>query len=863
MRIVIAPDKFKGSLSSEEVGASLAAGIRSVAPDAAIAVVPMADGGEGTAEAAIANGFERRTARVAGPLGNPVEAVYAVRGAEAVVELAEASGLLLVPEAERDALAASSRGTGELILAALDAGAERIVLAVGGSASTDGGAGLLAALGARILDADGADLPDGGGSLGAVDRVDLSGLDPRIPRTRFVLAADVDHPLLGARGAAAVFGPQKGADPAQVERLDAGLARFAAALAAELGADHSARPGTGAAGGVGFAAIAALGAEQRPGAEVVAEVARLADHVAGAELVITGEGSFDHQSLGGKTPMGVLGVGRAAGVPVVMVCGRALLDEATWREAGFAACYALSDRAASAAESMGDADRLLGEVGREIAERLISTETATGHGSPDDTTPIQKGSSTMPEHEAQSTTEADATDTGAAPEAGDRYDLVVRGKQVLTTSGIRPREVGIRGGIVVALQPLGNALQGDEIIELADDETLIPGLVDTHVHVNEPGRTEWEGFASATRAAAAGGVTTILDMPLNSIPPTVDVEALEVKRAVARDQAFVDVGFWGGAVPGNTSDLRPLHDAGVFGFKCFLLHSGVDEFPPLDPDEMEVDMRELQSFDSMLIVHAEDSRAIDRAPTPEGDKYDKFLASRPRGAENIAIAEVIERARWTGARAHILHLSSSDALPMIRSAKRDGVKLTVETCPHYLTLNSEEIPDGGTQFKCCPPIREAGNREQLWEGLIDGTIDYIVSDHSPSTLDLKDLENGDFAVAWGGISSLQLGLSLIWTEARHRGVPLETVVSWMSDKPAANAGLTRKGRIALGSDADFSIFAADDAFIVDVQKLHHKNPITPYAGRPLAGVVRSTYLRGTRIDGVTPTGKLLRRGMAE
>lgn len=440
------------------------------------------------------------------------------------------------------------------------------------------------------------------------------------------------------------------------------------------------------------------------------------------------------------------------------------------------------------------------------------------------------------------------------------FDLVIRGQRVLTTAGIAPREVAVRDGVVVAMEPLGNDLKAHEYIELAEDETLIPGLVDSHVHVNEPGRTEWEGFASATRAAAAGGVTTIVDMPLNSIPATTNVEALEIKRNVARDQAFVDVGFWGGAVPGNKADLRPLHDAGVFGFKCFLLHSGVDEFPPLDADEMEADMRELKTFDSMMIVHAEDSRAIDRAPTAEGDQYGKFLASRPRGAENLAIAEVIERARWTGARAHILHLSSSDALPMIASAKRDGVRLTVETCPHYLTLMAEEIPNGATSYKCCPPIREAGNRELLWQGLLDGTIDCIVTDHSPSTLDLKDLDNGDFAVAWGGVSSLQLGLSLIWTDARHRGIPLEQVVNWMSTAPAKLVGLNRKGRIAPGADADFAIFAADDAFVVDVKKLKHKNPITPYDGRALAGVVRKTFLRGKEIDFETPTGRLLRRG---
>ncbi|MDA4894668.1 MULTISPECIES: allantoinase AllB [Microbacterium] len=463
---------------------------------------------------------------------------------------------------------------------------------------------------------------------------------------------------------------------------------------------------------------------------------------------------------------------------------------------------------------------------------------------------------------SQETVRDDAAAASLDP-TGERYDLVIRGERVLTTAGVSPREVGVRDGVIVAMQPLGNGLVGDEVIELAADETLIPGLVDTHVHVNEPGRTEWEGFASATRAAAAGGVTTIVDMPLNSIPPTVTVEALNVKREAAQGQTHVDVGFWGGAIPGNTGDLRGLHDAGVFGFKCFLLHSGVDEFPPLDADEMEKDMRELASFDSVMIVHAEDSRAIDRAPRPEGDDYAKFLASRPRGAENLAIAEVIERARWTGARAHVLHLSSSDALPMLRSAKNDGLRLTVETCPHYLTLTAEEIPHGATQFKCCPPIREAGNRELLWQGLEDGTIDFIVSDHSPSTLDLKDLENGDFAVAWGGVASLQLGLSLIWTEARQRGLSLETVVSWMSDRPAQFAGLTGKGRIAPGYDADFSIFAADDAFVVDVAKLHHKNPLTPYHGKALAGVVRRTWLHGEVVDGETPRGRLLRRGMTD
>ncbi|WP_435083182.1 allantoinase AllB [Gordonia hongkongensis] len=440
------------------------------------------------------------------------------------------------------------------------------------------------------------------------------------------------------------------------------------------------------------------------------------------------------------------------------------------------------------------------------------------------------------------------------------FDLVVRGEHTLTTAGIVAREIGIRDGRVVAIEPLGSGLAGTEVIELADDQVMIPGLVDTHVHVNEPGRTEWEGFDSATRAAAAGGVTTLIDMPLNSIPPTVNVDALAEKRAAAQGKTHIDVGFWGGAIPGNEDDLRGLHDAGVFGFKCFLLHSGVDEFPHLTADEMEADMAKLAEFDSLMIVHAEDSRAIDKAPSPEGDEYTRFLASRPRGAENLAIAEVIERARWTGVRAHVLHLSSSDALPMLASAKRDGVKITVETCPHYLTLLAEEVPNGATAFKCCPPIREAGNRELLWEGLLAGTIDCIVSDHSPSTVDLKDPENGDFGVAWGGVASLQLGLSLIWSEAKKRGIDLPQVIEWMASKPADLAGLPTKGRIALGCDADFAIFEPESAQIVDVNRLHHKNPVSPYDGRALAGVVKGTWVRGQKVDFETARGRMLRRG---
>lgn len=439
-------------------------------------------------------------------------------------------------------------------------------------------------------------------------------------------------------------------------------------------------------------------------------------------------------------------------------------------------------------------------------------------------------------------------------------DLVFRAPRAVTVDGEVGRCVGVRDGVIVAIEPLDADLDGQQTVELGPDEVLLPGLVDTHVHVNEPGRTEWEGFATATRAAAAGGVTTILDMPLNSIPPTVDVAALEVKKKAATGRCHIDVGFWGGAVPGNRAELRALHDAGVFGFKCFLLNSGVEEFQPLGPAELESHLAELRTFDALMIVHAEDPDIIESAPEPHGGRYADFLASRPRGAENTAIAHVIEAARRTGARAHVLHLSSSDAVPMIRDARRDGIRLTVETCPHYLVLDAGAIVDGATAFKCCPPIREAGNREALWQALAAGDIDIVVSDHSPCSTELKRLDIGDFSVAWGGISSLQLGLSAVWTAARDRGHTLADVVGWMAQRPAELAGLRRKGRVEVGYHADLSVFAPDDAFVVDPTRLHHRNPVTPYAGRTLAGVVRTTWLRGRQITGTEPRGEFLTRG---
>ncbi len=430
-------------------------------------------------------------------------------------------------------------------------------------------------------------------------------------------------------------------------------------------------------------------------------------------------------------------------------------------------------------------------------------------------------------------------------------DLVFRARRIVTPAGERAGAVGVRDGRIVAVEA---SLEAPRVIELADDEVLLPGLVDTHVHVNDPGRAEWEGFDTATAAAAAGGVTTIVDMPLNSVPPTIDVGALEVKRAAARGRVHVDVGFWGGAVPGNLDQLRPLHEAGVFGVKCFLLDSGVAEFGHLDPAQLA----DVLSTGVLTIVHAEDAGAIGAA---HGRRYADFLASRPRRAENDAIAVVIDAARRTGGRAHIVHLSSSDAIPLVAAARRDGVRITAETCPHYLTLTASEIPDGATEFKCCPPIREAANQELLWQALADGVIDCVVSDHSPCTADLKRFDTGDFGQAWGGIAGLQLGLPAVWTAARSRGVPLAEVVRWMSAAPASLVGLTHKGAIEAGRDADLAVFAPDEEFTVDAAALRHRNPVSAYHGRTLTGVVRSTWLRGAEVTG-TPRGRLLERGSA-
>ncbi|UOB09285.1 allantoinase AllB [Streptomyces sp. HP-A2021] len=440
-------------------------------------------------------------------------------------------------------------------------------------------------------------------------------------------------------------------------------------------------------------------------------------------------------------------------------------------------------------------------------------------------------------------------------------ELVLRSTRVITPEGTRAASVAVAAGTITAVLPYDAPVPETARLEDLGDHVLLPGLVDTHVHVNDPGRTEWEGFWTATRAAAAGGITTLVDMPLNSLPPTTTVAHLRTKQQVAADKAHIDVGFWGGALPDNVKDLRPLHEAGVFGFKAFLSPSGVDEFPHLERDPLARAMAEIAAFDGLLIVHAEDPRLLASAPQQPGPRYADFLASRPRDAEDTAIAQLIREAKALHARVHVLHLSSSDALPMIAEARAEGVRITVETCPHYLTLTAEEVPDGASEFKCCPPIREAANQDLLWQALADGTIDCVVTDHSPSTADLK---TDDFATAWGGISGLQLSLPAVWTEARRRGHGLEDVVRWMSTRTSELVGLdNRKGAIAAGRDADFAVLAPDETFTVDPAALQHRNHVTAYAGRTLYGVVKSTWLRGQRIvaDGefTEPKGQLLTR----
>lgn len=419
-------------------------------------------------------------------------------------------------------------------------------------------------------------------------------------------------------------------------------------------------------------------------------------------------------------------------------------------------------------------------------------------------------------------------------------DLVLRATRAWVDGAFRPAAVVVRDGRIADVLPVDAVVDAGTDRTVPEGQVLLPGLVDTHVHVNEPGRTEWEGFASATRAAALGGVTTIIDMPLNSIPATTTVDALAVKRASAEGRVAVDVGFWGGAVPASLGSLDALHDAGVFGFKCFTAPSGVDEFPHLDAEQLRAAIEEIARIDAVLIVHAEDPEyLVDHDAL--GGRYADFLATRPAEAERSAIARVIEGARATGARVHVLHLSDAGTLPMLRAAKDDGVRITVETCPHYLAFEAGTIPDGATEYKCCPPIRDDANRDALWQGLLDGTIDMVVSDHSPSTADLKV---DDWGLAWGGIAGLQVGFRAVWTEASRRGIPLEDLLPLFTTGPAALAGFTDRGVIAPGALAHFAVFDPAARAVIDVAALAHRNPVSAFAGLEARGRVTETWLRG-------------------
>jgi len=437
-------------------------------------------------------------------------------------------------------------------------------------------------------------------------------------------------------------------------------------------------------------------------------------------------------------------------------------------------------------------------------------------------------------------------------------DLIIRAEGAVIDGMVGAACVGISGGVIEVIAPRDAPLRAAREVTLAADEVLMPGVVDTHVHVNEPGRTQWEGYDTATRAAAAGGVTTLFDMPLNSIPPTTTPEALALKRSIAAGKLRVNVGFWGGAIPASLGHLRELHDEGVFGFKSFLAPSGVDEFPHLTRAQLFEALAEVGSFGGLLIVHAEDPGRLEEAANAGGRDYADFVASRPDAAETIAIGAVISGVRETGARAHILHLSSAAALPEIREAKADGLPLTVETCPHYLTFDAEHIPDGGTQFKCCPPIRSEANREALWDALADGTIDFVASDHSPATAELKLGHDGDFGLAWGGIAGLQVSLAAVWTGARARGYGIADVADWMCETPAMWAGLDAKGDIRVGADADLIAFAPERPWHVSAAALAHRNPVSAFDGSDLVGVVTRTWIAG-EAWGEDTRGALLNR----
>ena len=431
----------------------------------------------------------------------------------------------------------------------------------------------------------------------------------------------------------------------------------------------------------------------------------------------------------------------------------------------------------------------------------------------------------------------------------------IKSERVVRADGVGPGTVVLRG------ERIEDVLSGDSgLAQLLDVGRLVvsPGVVDTHVHINEPGRTEWEGFATGTRAAAAGGVTTLIDMPLNSIPVTTDRAALETKLSASEQQRFVDVGFWGGVVPYNVAQLVELAEAGVLGYKTFLSPSGIDEFPNTTRTDLARALPILRSLGLPLLAHAElELGATVHELDPHA--YRGYLESRPRSWEDEAIKLLVELCRETRCAVHIVHLSSASSLETLRRAKDEGLPISAETCPHYLCFESESIPDGATEYKCAPPIREHENREALWQGLFDGVIDTIVTDHSPCSPALKRRDLGEFAEAWGGIASLSLGLPAVWTEAAKRGATLDQLARWMSSGPARLAGLAgKKGTLARGHDADLVIWDPEACFEVTAERLYFKHKMSPYLTRKLTGSVQQTLLRGHSVfeQGGFPAGPI-------
>jgi len=424
-------------------------------------------------------------------------------------------------------------------------------------------------------------------------------------------------------------------------------------------------------------------------------------------------------------------------------------------------------------------------------------------------------------------------------------DFLIASERVVLPDGVRPASVFVRDGRIAAVAAHDDRPAGARIVDVGD-RVLLPGLVDTHVHINEPGRTDWEGFETGTRAAAAGGVTTIVDMPLNSIPATTSVEGFDAKAAAARGRCQVDVGLWGGVVPGNTSSLAALARRGVLGFKGFMSPSGVDEFEHVSEADLRAAAPVLADLGLPLLVHAEWPALLAGVePAADPRSYRTWLATRPPESEHAAIACLIDLAREFRVHVHVVHLASAGALDSLRAARREGLPVTVETCPHYLTFCADDIADGATAFKCAPPVRGRHNREALWDALGRGDVDLVATDHSPAPAALKGIEEGDFIRAWGGIASLQLGLPVVWTGAASRGYTLEHAARWLAAAPAQLAGLSaRKGAIEAGRDADFVVFDPDATFVVDAARLLHRHPITPYDGMRLRGVVEQTMLRG-------------------